>query len=207
MFDLDWFNVGSRVHKISGFNIWLWNCFRRKNEDFDNWGFGFIQIGDRHLFYIGWDRISVLFAVVEYYKIVALVNRFRWFSRSLKYWITGDIRFFPSLSSLHVEPWIETPWDKNLQWISVLAEKHKLEKQLGIFGWSRELDDMSIEDVLPRISNSGSIVDRQYVSRALVSAEELNRNLADSLLIDFVPKPLTIELKDRNTAKPQNNDK
>lgn len=59
---LHWFNAGSPRLKIAGRNVWLWNLFNRHTSDGDHWwGIGVLQIGQRHLLFVGHCGISVLF--------------------------------------------------------------------------------------------------------------------------------------------------
>jgi hypothetical protein len=51
------FHVGNR--RVS---MRLWNLFNRVTSDGQHWwGFGVLQIGKRHLFYIGYNSVSMLF--------------------------------------------------------------------------------------------------------------------------------------------------
>lgn len=52
-----WFNVSAPVLRIgkSGHKrfVWLWTCHRRYATDYNQWGVGLLQIGNRHMAYIG----------------------------------------------------------------------------------------------------------------------------------------------------------
>lgn len=59
---INWFNLGCPKIKVFGRNVWLWNCFNRKTSDGDHWwGVGLLQVGSRHLFFVGHCGVSVLF--------------------------------------------------------------------------------------------------------------------------------------------------
>lgn len=60
--DWRWFNAGSPNLKIRGRNVWLWNAFNRYTSDGEHWwGGGLLQVGRRHLLYVGHSGVSVLF--------------------------------------------------------------------------------------------------------------------------------------------------
>lgn len=60
--DLQWFNLNPGFKRtIFGANFKWFNCFNRVNSIFHTWGFGIIQIGRRHLFYVGSNGVSILF--------------------------------------------------------------------------------------------------------------------------------------------------
>lgn len=57
-----WFNIGSPVVRIKGRNVRLWNLFNRHTSEGDHWwGVGIIQIGNRHLAFVGYCGIRFLF--------------------------------------------------------------------------------------------------------------------------------------------------
>lgn len=61
---LDWFNVSSPYWRIGRRRILIrpWNLFNRRTNDGDHWwGFGLLQIGRRHLFFVGHCGVSLLF--------------------------------------------------------------------------------------------------------------------------------------------------
>ncbi len=60
--NLHWFNLNPNFQgKIFGQNFKWFNCFHRKSTDGLYWGFGIFQIGKRHLFYVGFTGVSILF--------------------------------------------------------------------------------------------------------------------------------------------------
>ena len=63
MIDLEWFNAnaGFRKSKIFGQHWKFFNLFRRVNANMNIWGVGLLQIGNRHLFYIGSNAFSIFF--------------------------------------------------------------------------------------------------------------------------------------------------
>lgn len=61
MLDFNWFNVSSKMHRINNKHLRLWNLFHRDSKDGRYWGVGILQIGQRHLFYISYNAISILF--------------------------------------------------------------------------------------------------------------------------------------------------
>ena len=63
---LRWFNVSGPCFKLAWRRrvnfLWLWNCFNRRTADGDHWwGVGVLQVGHRHLLYMGHSGISILF--------------------------------------------------------------------------------------------------------------------------------------------------
>lgn len=60
-----WFNLGGPCFKVGTRLVWLWNAFNRHTADGDHWwGVGLLQIGNRHLLYVGHNGVSVLFVGV-----------------------------------------------------------------------------------------------------------------------------------------------
>lgn len=57
----DWFNASPRFVKVRGVNVRLWNLFNRNFVEGHWWGVGVLQIGSRHLFYVGHDRVYIGF--------------------------------------------------------------------------------------------------------------------------------------------------
>lgn len=58
---LNWFNLSSRMFKIFGTYCKLWNLYNRDSTIGHHWGAGVIQIGHRHLFFVGNAGVSILF--------------------------------------------------------------------------------------------------------------------------------------------------
>ncbi len=62
-----WFNLSGPSFKIGLPNnrvnfLWLWNAFNRHTAEGDHWwGVGVLQIGHRHLFFVGFCGISIAF--------------------------------------------------------------------------------------------------------------------------------------------------
>jgi hypothetical protein len=68
---LNWFNLGARSilfrtnRSQSGIRVVPWNLFRRHTSDGDRWwGGGILQIGNRHLFYVGHTGVCIGFVWV-----------------------------------------------------------------------------------------------------------------------------------------------
>ena len=60
--DINWFNFNPKFQgKVFGKNFKWFNCFRRKTTEGLFWGIGLLQIGNRHLLYIGQSGISFLY--------------------------------------------------------------------------------------------------------------------------------------------------
>ncbi len=61
--DLDWFNLNPSFNgKMFGKNFKWFNAFRRRIEGHGLvYGFGLIQIGGKHLFYVGKNGLFILF--------------------------------------------------------------------------------------------------------------------------------------------------
>ena len=65
--DLRWFNLGAPVIRVRipgrffPVRIKLWNLFRNCSNYGHQWGIGLLQIGKRHLFFVGFCGVSVLF--------------------------------------------------------------------------------------------------------------------------------------------------
>jgi len=57
---LNWFNAGARIWRIGRLNVRFWNLFNRRSTDGHFWGIGILQVNERHLLYIGFDKISAL---------------------------------------------------------------------------------------------------------------------------------------------------
>lgn len=60
---LTWFNLSAPwIAKSMDWRIRLWNLHNRVTADGDHWwGFGLLQIGKRHLFYVGDGGVRALF--------------------------------------------------------------------------------------------------------------------------------------------------
>lgn len=64
---LQWFNASAPRLRVGRTIIRLWNLFNRVVLDKNDqpyqhwWGFGLLQVGTRHLFYVGSGGIRVLF--------------------------------------------------------------------------------------------------------------------------------------------------
>jgi hypothetical protein len=59
---LSWFNISAPPTRPFGVFVRAFNAFNRRCADGDHyWGFGLLQIGHRHLFYVGHSGVSVLF--------------------------------------------------------------------------------------------------------------------------------------------------
>lgn len=62
-----WFNLSGPTFIIRRYParpifIWPWGCFNRHAADGDHWwGVGIVQIGNRHLFYVGHSGVSIFF--------------------------------------------------------------------------------------------------------------------------------------------------
>ncbi len=60
--DINWFNLNPDFkRKVFGKNFKWFNCFRRVSNDGTYWGIGIIQIGKRHLLYIGYTGTAFMF--------------------------------------------------------------------------------------------------------------------------------------------------
>ena len=59
---MTWFNIGSPVFTIKGRYVRLWNCFNRRTSDGDHWwGVGLLQVGNRHLVFVGYCGVNIAF--------------------------------------------------------------------------------------------------------------------------------------------------
>ena len=61
---LRWFNVGAPAFRIGkrGPLVVLWNLFNHHTNTGEHWwGAGLLQVGNRHLFYVGYSGVSLLF--------------------------------------------------------------------------------------------------------------------------------------------------
>lgn len=59
-----WFDLGGPCFKVGTRPtfVWLWNAFNRHTADGDHWwGIGVLQVGNRHLCYIGHSGVSIAF--------------------------------------------------------------------------------------------------------------------------------------------------
>lgn len=57
-----WFNLDGPSFKVMGRRVRLWNAFNRHTNDGDHWwGFGVLQVNRRHLFFVAFSGVSVLF--------------------------------------------------------------------------------------------------------------------------------------------------
>lgn len=72
-FDIDWFNASPKFARIAGVLVKPYNLFHRRLIATDNgigrmWGIGLLQIGGRHLFYVGNDvkspRVYIAFICI-----------------------------------------------------------------------------------------------------------------------------------------------
>ena len=62
MVDLKWFNANPNLNRTKKGTYWsLFNLFNRVSNQGHFWGFGVLQIGSRHLFFIGSEGVSILF--------------------------------------------------------------------------------------------------------------------------------------------------
>jgi hypothetical protein len=61
LMDLAWFNVSAPWMRIGRVNVKLWNFFNRVSTDGHWWGFGLLQIGKRHLLFVGFCGVRALF--------------------------------------------------------------------------------------------------------------------------------------------------
>lgn len=63
MIDLRWYNAGAPWLRVPGtkFSLRLWNLFNRRSTDGHFWGVGIVQVGSRHLLYVGHSGVSVAF--------------------------------------------------------------------------------------------------------------------------------------------------
>ena len=57
----DWFNLSGKVFKMFGKYCKLWNLFNRNSTIGHHWGIGVLQIGHRHLFFVGTAGVSIVF--------------------------------------------------------------------------------------------------------------------------------------------------
>lgn len=60
--NFNWFNLNPKFNgKLFGRYLFKWfNCFRRVSVGGTYWGIGILQVENRHLFYIGFNGMSVL---------------------------------------------------------------------------------------------------------------------------------------------------
>ncbi len=49
----DWFNLSAPMVKVGQRYVRLWNLFNRRSTDGHWWGVGLVQIGTRHLAFVG----------------------------------------------------------------------------------------------------------------------------------------------------------
>jgi hypothetical protein len=56
-----WFNISTPHLVVRGVFLKLFNCFNRRSTDGHFWGLGFLQVGHRHLFYVGHSGVSIGF--------------------------------------------------------------------------------------------------------------------------------------------------
>lgn len=59
--DLCWFNWSAPVWRIGRTRVRLWNLFNRRSTQGHWWGVGLLQIGKRHLLFVGHDGVRALF--------------------------------------------------------------------------------------------------------------------------------------------------
>jgi hypothetical protein len=62
-----WFNLSDPwvLGKYRKPSIRLWNCFNRHTRDGDHfWGIGVLQMGARHLLYMGFDQVAMGFVTI-----------------------------------------------------------------------------------------------------------------------------------------------
>lgn len=50
---IHWFNVSAPMLKVCDRYVRLWDLFKRRSASGHWWGIGIVQIGSRHLFFIG----------------------------------------------------------------------------------------------------------------------------------------------------------
>lgn len=58
---MTWFNWGAPAFRVAGRRIVLWNGFNRLSTQGHWWGLGVLQIGNRHLLYVGDCGVRALF--------------------------------------------------------------------------------------------------------------------------------------------------
>lgn len=51
--DPRWFNISAPLWRIKGQPVRLWNLFRRYSTEGHWWGVGLLQVGNRHLLFVG----------------------------------------------------------------------------------------------------------------------------------------------------------
>lgn len=56
-----WFNWSPPFFRVGGRPVKLWNIFNRCSTEGHWWGVGVLQVGHRHLFFIGWCGVSIMF--------------------------------------------------------------------------------------------------------------------------------------------------
>ena len=59
--EMNWFNASCPSMKLGSLHIRLWNVFNRRAAAGHWWGVGLLQIGKRHLFYVGDSGVYPLF--------------------------------------------------------------------------------------------------------------------------------------------------
>ncbi len=57
----DWFNLSAPWCRPGGLWVRLWNVFNRRSTEGHYWGFGLLQIQQRHLLYLGHSGAMLLF--------------------------------------------------------------------------------------------------------------------------------------------------
>ncbi|UHG93230.1 hypothetical protein [Spirosoma oryzicola] len=103
-FDFNWFNLHPTFFLVFGQYVKLFNLFNRRSaEDGHLWGVGLIQIGNRHLFFVGSDgsmkRLAFLFVhLIGFRKIAIPFDRIHHLEQSYGWLILptpkGWIAFF-----------------------------------------------------------------------------------------------------------------
>lgn len=59
---MNWYNVSAPLWRVLGrWHLCLWTLFNRRAVDAHYWGAGLLQIGQRHLFYVGHEHGDLLF--------------------------------------------------------------------------------------------------------------------------------------------------
>lgn len=51
--DRHWFNASAKPLLIKGRSVRLWNLFKRRSTEGHWWGVGLLQVGTRHLLFLG----------------------------------------------------------------------------------------------------------------------------------------------------------
>lgn len=57
----DWFNASAPFLRLGRRRVRLWNLFHRRTDWERHWGVGLLQIGQRHLLFVGHCGVRALF--------------------------------------------------------------------------------------------------------------------------------------------------